>query len=292
MHRAAALTFLVVLLSARLPAQAPATPQAPAAAPTAPVPQPVERTFVEREDARVTRQRLHEMLRQHPPAVGEILRRDPTLARADYLASYPALVAFLQQHPEVVRNPSFFFGGFEYVESQPRDRAFEMFRRVTDGIGFLIIFGAILGSFIWLVRSIVEQRRWLRVSRTQADVHTKLLDRLTNNEDLLAYIQTPAGRRFLEAGPLMTEAEPSRPVAAASLSRIVVALQAGIVLASLGIGFWISQSRFPDDMGEGFFVIGTLATALGVGFAVSAWFAYLISLRFGLVAPPAPSTHE
>ena len=50
-----------------------------------------------------------------PPAVGEVLQRDPSLlTRADYLAPYPVLWAFLQKHPEIVRNPSFFLGRFEY----------------------------------------------------------------------------------------------------------------------------------------------------------------------------------
>jgi hypothetical protein len=248
--------------------------------------------FIEREDARETRERLHELLRQHPPAVGEVLRRDPTLAGPSYLAAYPALLNFLQQHPEIARNPTFFFGGYEFQEERPRNLSYEMFDQVIDGFGFLLIFGGILTVFVWLVRSVIDQRRWLRVSRTQAEVHTKLLDRLTNNEDLLAYIQTPAGRRFLESGPLLTDGEAAKPAAGAPLSRIILSLQAGIVLAFLGIGFWISQSRFPEDMGEGFFIIGTLATALGMGFAVSAGMAYLISTRFGLVVRPPVETHD
>ena len=269
------------------PTQGPAqgTPQQPAAAPS--------QVFIERESAHETRNRLHELLRQHPPAVGEVLRRDPTLARQDYLAAYPALLNFIQQHPEIARNPSFFFGEYEFQEDRPRDRSYDMFRSVMDGFSFIIIGGGLLATFIWLVRSVIDQRRWLRVSRTQAEVHTKLLDRLTNNEDLISYIQTPAGRRFLESGPLLTDGEAPKPAAGAPLSRIILSLQAGVVLASLGIGFWISQSRFPEDMGEGFFIIGTLATALGLGFVVAAALAYLISSRFGLVVPTPPvASHD
>jgi hypothetical protein len=45
-------------------------------------------------------------------------------------------------------------------------------------------------------------------------------------------------------------------------------------------------------MGEGFFIIGTLVAALGIGFAVSAGLAYVISQRFGLFAPPPVQSHE
>src|SRR5688572_26779081 len=53
-------------------------------------------------DANATRMRLHQLLRELPPAVGEVLQRDPSLMnRPDYLAPYPALTAFFQQHPEI-----------------------------------------------------------------------------------------------------------------------------------------------------------------------------------------------
>jgi hypothetical protein len=273
---------------AQTPNQAPAGVQAQSAPPA---PAAANQVFVEQQSAPETRARLHELLRQHPPAVGEILRRDPSLARQDYLAPYPSLLAFIQQHPEITRNPAFFFGEYEFQEERPQDRSMQMFDRLMDGFGFLFIFGGLVGVLIWLVRSIIDQRRWLRVSRTQAEVHTKLLDRLTSNEDLMTYIQTPAGRRFLESGPLLTGAE-SAPQAGAPLSRIILSLQAGVVLASLGVGFWIAETRFPEEMGEGFFIIGTLAAALGIGFVVSAAAAYVISSRFGLVAPRPMETHE
>ena len=68
-------------------------------------------------DAQTTREQLQEILRQYPPAVGEVLRRDTSLLnRPDYIAPYPQLVAFMQQHPEITRNPAFFFGGYDYYE--------------------------------------------------------------------------------------------------------------------------------------------------------------------------------
>ena len=293
MHRYA--TTLV--LTAALAAAAPAAAQQPTPAPaqqTPPAAQPGTQILVEQADARETRQRLQELLRQHPPAVGEILQRDPALARPDYLAPYPALVSFLQQHPEIARNPSFFFGDYQFRENeQPQNPSYRMVEEVFEYVSIMVVVGIIAGAVIWLIRAIIDQRRWLRVARTQAEVHTKLLDRMANNEDLLAYIQTPAGRRFLESGPVMTDGEPAKPFNA-PLARILWSLQAGVVMACLGIGFWVSQTTLPQESDEGFFIIGTLATALGIGFVLSAVVAYMISSRFGLVVPqPQPSvTHE
>ena len=37
--------------------------------------------------------------------------------------------------------------------------------------------------------------------KIQTDAHTKIVDRLASNEDLLAYMQSPAGQRFLTSSP-------------------------------------------------------------------------------------------
>ena len=246
--------------------------------------------IIEQQDAARTREELLELLRQHPPSVGLVLRNDPSLANPEYLAPYPGLLNFIQRHPEVTRNPSYFFGTSDSRDTrqfQPPDRAVQMFETVMEGFTTLLVAGAIIGVFTWLIRFFVDHRRWLRVSRTQADVHTKLLDRFSNNEDLMAYIQTPAGRRFLESAPIALD-DKTKSIGA-PMSRILWSMQAGVVLASLGIGFFMAQTRFPDDMGDGFYIMGMLVAWLGIGFGVSALLAYIISSRFGLFAPPRPT---
>ena len=265
--------LVLALTSATLAAQ-----ERSAQPPQAPV-------FQETQDARETREQWARLLRQQPPAVGEVLQRDPSLlTRADYLAPYPGLWAFLQRHPEIARNPSFFLGDFRYYEPRPQDQSLEMFQGILIGTGFVFGFSAFLGVLVWVIRSIIEHRRWLRLSRTQAEVHTKLLDRLTTNEDLLAYIQSPAGRRFLESAPITLESEPRATTA--PVSRIIWSLQAGLVLAALGSGFWFVQHRVTTEAAEGFFIIGVIAFSLGVGFVASAMLAYVVSARMGLVPRP------
>jgi hypothetical protein len=245
--------------------------------------------FQEPADARQTREQFAQLLRQLPPAVGEVLGRDPSLlTRADYLAPYPVLWAFLQQHPEIARNPSFFLGDFRYYEPGPRDTSLEMFNTILAGTGVAAGVSALLGVFVWVVRSIIDHRRWLRLSRVQAEVHTKLLDRLTTNEDLLTYIQSPAGRRFLESAPITMESEPR--TSPAPVARILWSLQAGLVLAALGSGFWLVQHNVTPEAAEGFFIIGVLALSLGVGFTASAVLAYVVSTRMGLL--PRPKSTE
>jgi hypothetical protein len=279
MHRIAHTTLLLTVLaltSAGLTAQERPVPPPPQQVPV----------FQESADARATRVQLQQLLRQHPPAVGEVLQRDPSLlTKADYLSPYPVLWAFLQKHPEIARNPSFFLGSFEYWEPRPQDRSLEMFNTVLASTGIAAGVSAFLGVFVWVIRSIIDHRRWLRLSRVQAEVHTKLLDRLTTNEDLLSYIQSPAGRRFLESAPITMESEP-RTSPAAPVTRILWSLQAGLVLAALGSGFWFVQQNVTPEAAEGFFIIGVLALSLGVGFTASAVLAYVVSTRMGLLTRP------
>ncbi len=119
-------------------------------------------------------------------------------------------------------------------------------------------------------------------------MHSKLLDRFTSNEDLLAYMQTPAGRRFLESAPIQLPDEPRSMNA--PFSRILWSVQAGIVLLLTGIGLLYVSSTFIDEPAELFRVIGVVTLALGGGFIVSAIAAYGLSRKLGLL-DPAPADH-
>src|SRR6202158_3789445 len=60
-------------------------------------------------DSITVRQDFMSALRSLPPEVGMVLKLDPTLfGNHDYLASYPPLAAFVNEHPEVAHNPRFF----------------------------------------------------------------------------------------------------------------------------------------------------------------------------------------
>jgi hypothetical protein len=265
---------------------------------------PVERTesappppqvFVDQsQDARETRENLEELIKKLPPAVGRVLRTDSSLLSNDsYLAPYPALAAFLKQHPEIRNSPGFFFehiGPMEfYSPSEPETRESQAIRIWRDLMEFLAVGGIFLlvtGALIWIIRTIVEQRRWHRASKVHTEVHNKLLDRFTANEDLLAYMETAAGRRFLESAPLSLDA-PARPVGA-PLSRILWSVQVGVVLAAGGLGLLFVSNRVIEEVAQPLFVIGVLALTVGAGFVVSAGASFLLSRRLGLFDPPAP----
>jgi hypothetical protein len=262
-------------------AQTPVAPVAPAA-PSAPVgvSRDSERAAQPSQDAQQTRNELWSILRQYSPALGEVIQRDPTLLdRADYLSPYPALASYLERHPEVRRSPAFYFGGFSFRALSPEERALDMFENVMGGAAVLAGLCVFASLLVWVIRTVVDHRRWLRQSRVQVEVHTKILDRLSSNEDLLAYAKTPAGSRFLESTPLEAGGQPPTT----PLGRIIWSVQAGVVLMALGAGLWVAQWSLLDEVQQGFKLIGTVAISLGLGFVASAAVAYLVSSRVGLI---------
>jgi len=240
-----------------------------------------ERAVFDAQNAFSTQQDLWRVMRQYPPAVGEIIQRDPSLlTKQDYMAAYPALTEFIQRHPEVSRNPGFYFGTYEFRERQPGDRAINMMEEILTGMAVGTLMLGLAGVFVWLVKTIVDHRRWLRQSKVQVEMHGKLLDRLTTNEDLLAYAQSPAGSRFLESTPISLDAE-SR--ASAPVGRIIWSMQAGIVLMALGGGLFLVQSSAVEEVRQALSVIQAIVGSVGVGLIVSALAAYVVSGRLGIL---------
>jgi hypothetical protein len=225
-------------------------------------------------DARETRQQLDRLLDRYPPAIGRVLKMDPSLlSNQGYLSAYPALASFLAAHPEVIHNPGYFLQVVDGPDGswRPADaktEAIAMWRNMFEGVGAFAIFLTVTGSLIWLVKTLIDWRRWSRLSRLQAETHTKILDRFATNQDLLAYIETPAGRRFLESGPMLAEGAP-RPLGA-PVSRILWSVQAGVVLAVGGLGLLFVSRRVIPEVSEALWVFGVLALALGLGFVFSA----------------------
>jgi len=231
------------------------------------------------QNAEMTRQELQQMLWQLPPAVRGVLQYDPTLVeRPDYLAPYPSLQAFLKQHPEVARNPAFFFGSPGYGRGP---NPTEALAAILAGTGLFIAFMTILVTFGSVARQVVDYRRWVRHTRMQLDVHTKILDRMQSNEDLLAYVQTSGGRNFLEFTPAGPTPEPR--VSSAPFGRILWSVQAGVVLAALGIGLRYAQGNVPEEIVPAFTVLGIIVMSLGLGAVISAIVAYVLSSRLGLL---------
>jgi hypothetical protein len=241
------------------------------------------------QDAGDTRELLREILRGYPRSVAEVLRRDPSLmARADYMAAYPQLAQFIAAHPEVPRNVEFYFEGYGSYQGRPLDPEYEALGVLLGGMAGFLAVGVMIGVLTWIIKAIINHRRWIKSSQVQAEVHTKLMDRMSTNDELLAYIQSPAGRRFLEAVPIRPE--PESPLTNAPVGPIIWSMMAGIVLATVGAGFRVAAGTIGDEIQPAFTVVGIILLSLGIGFLLASMMAFVLSSRLGLFpARPAPS---
>lgn len=265
---------LAVLLAAPIAAMA-AGPQAPSAPAIA----------AGGVDSRETRDALTQVLERYPPELGSVLKLDPSLLRNEpYLAAYPELAAFVAGHPEVALQPGYYFENVRGLGwHDPRTPAQQMTMNVLGGLTGLTVFFVVTGVLAWLVKSLLAQRRWSHLARVQTEAHNKLLDRLASSEELLAYIQSPSGRRFLEAAPIPLDDE--HRSLRAPIGRWLWSLQAGLVILAAGIGLKLMAGNAPRELtAAAVFVI-----SIGVGFVLSAIAAYVVSRRLGLLAPPAPA---
>ena len=258
------------------------------AAQAKPEPRPrLEGAAVPAMDASATRRALMEVLEKHPPSVGRILKMDPSLMHNEaYLASYPNLRDFLAAHPEIPQNAGYYFDevywGGDY---RPRSPQVELMQGVFAGLAGFTAFSIVLGTLIWLIRTVLDQRRWNRLSKIQAEVHTKLMDRFSSNDELLSYVQTPSGKRFLESGP--SPLAEVAPTMSAPFTRILWSVQLGSVLLVTGLALLFLSGRpsWPEAR-EVFYFTGCIASALGAGFIVSAGASYALSRRLGLFDRP------
>jgi hypothetical protein len=282
-------TAVLVLALAVWPAAAQKTQKSTAAL------EPAQQQFaaIDQPNAEQTKREFDQLLSHYPPTVRGVFKQDPTLmAQQQYLAPYPALANFLTAHPEIALNPSYYLDG---LGGNPWDRPRDVLNMWDDFEKFVFIlcgFSVAIGLLTWLIRTFLDYRRWNRLSKVQTEVHTRLLDRFSTNEEVMAYIATPAGSKFLQSAPISLDTGTSSRSMGAPLSRIMWSLQAGLVLAAAGIGLMVaSQTIVERDASDPLHVFGVLAIALGAGFAVSAAVSYLLSQKLGLLDQAPQKRH-
>ena len=271
-------------------------PQTPVRMPAAGVNQPMTQApapLPDQRSADETKAKLNQVLDAYPPSLARVLKLDPSLlSNTDYLAPYPGVAQFLAQHPEVARDPNYYLDWVNAWQSRGvpftrEERALDLWRDLFTGAMVFAGFVFVAVILAWIIRTLIDYRRWSRLSKVQAEVHNKLLDRFAANEDLLAYVQSPSGRRFLESAPIALDPSGPGPVAA-PLRRILWAIEAGFVLVAAGIGLLFVSGRVIQDAAQPIYVFGVFGLSVGIGFIVAAAVSFVLSKRLGLFATAQP----
>ncbi len=257
------------------------------------------------QELQATQEQLLQLLRTSP-TLTTVVAHDPSLlSNQEYVGkNNPQLAQFLVQHPDVARNPEYYlFTNLNFPggrRSQALERAVwpEMstppyqpnhVRDAIEPIAALAAFACFLGTLAWITRQLLENRRWSRIFKLQSEVHGKLIERFSTSQDIASYMETEAGKRFLEAAPIPIGIEQDQRMPNA-VARILNPLQIGVVMVLLGIGFFLLRN-VNTDMHIPMLVLGTVALMPGIGFILSAGVTWVLAGRLGLI-PDSASTAE
>lgn len=272
----------------------------PPAAPTART-QPTATPISDQELAD-TQDQLIKLLRTSPTLTSVVARDPSLLSNPEYVnRNNPELGQFLVQHPDIARNPEYYL--FTHLDSRGgrRDQALERAvwpdmsqpraeEPIAEGIlepfMALLAFACFSGVLVWLIRMFLENRRWSRIFKLQSEVHGRLIEKFSSNQELASYMGTEAGKRFLEAAPIPVAIEADQRMPNA-VSRVLWPLQIGVVLVLLGVGLLFLRNAGPD-MNIPMLVTGTVVLMPGIGFILSAGITWVLAGRLGLI----PDSHS
>jgi hypothetical protein len=153
---------------------------------------------------------------------------------------------------------------------------------IVDKMIPMVIVIAIFTALVLITRFFVESRRWGRTFKMQSEVHSRLIDKFTTSQELAAYMETEAGKRFLEAAPISTGAG-AGPYVPNVVARVLTPLQIGFVMVLLGIGFLLLRHVGDQDTAESMMITGTVMLMPGIGFILSAAATWAVAHRLGLM---------
>ena len=243
-----------------------------------------DETTVASAGAYAVRERFTSLLSKHPADLGTILALDPSLMSNEaFMAPYPDLREFIARHPQVRHTPRFYLAEFNYRTSS-RSVVGDVLESVTIFATFVLIAFALS----WVIRTINEQKRWNKLFRTQSEVHNKILDRFGTSAEVLDYVKTPAGTKFLESAPIQVHDERPRQISNPPFTRAMWSIQIGVVLAVAALGMLLVSGRFDKESAQGFFALGVIGFSVGAGFIASAIVSIFLSRRLGLWQGPGP----
>lgn len=233
-------------------------------------------------DADELRNHFMGVIERQPGDLPMLFKLNPGLmTNEEFLSNYPDVAKFLKDHPEVARNPQFYLGVYRHPSNYQSTLGNIIEALALSAAWVLSVFA--LG---WLIRTIIEQKRWNKLSKTQAEVHNKILDRFGSSDEVLEYVKSPAGTKFLESAPIALHVERAATSHNVPSSRIIRSIQIGVIVAAAALGLLLVSLRFEGETSQGLFAMGGIAFCVGGGFIASALVSISLSRRLGLWQGP------
>ena len=154
---------------------------------------------------------------------------------------------------------------------------------MSDQMVQALVLPALFFCIGWVVWIITTSRRRSRIAEIQRDIQAKLFEKFGTSQELIEYLKTDAGSKFLESAII----EHTRP-----FGRVLGSMQAGLILFFVGIAMLIVRFTMPSvgwnpveqaQTAHGFLAVSLVLLALGLGFLASAAASYKLSRNLGLL---------
>lgn len=119
---------------------------------------------------------------------------------------------------------------------------------------------AVLVTIGWVMYLVAETSKRQRQMKARAELQGRLLDKFSSATEVVEFLQTPGGARFIES-PADSDEKPS--------GGILRSVHRGIILLAVGLGcLGLTVAYGWQD--NPLLVIGVILVCLGIGFLVSA----------------------
>ena len=145
---------------------------------------------------------------------------------------------------------------------------------MNENLTMIIVMPTFFLAGAWGFKVLVNAMQIRYQLKRHYGVQDKLVDKLGGSSDVIEYLRSDAAQKTLTI---------SAPDRTNPYGRVLSALQAGVVLSLLAIGFLVLRGFIEQEAVEAFTVIGVLGLCLGLGFIGSAAAAYVFSKRWGLI---------
>ena len=122
----------------------------------------------------------------------------------------------------------------------------------------------------WIVWALVEWRRY----KYQMNVQMKMVDKMGSAADMIQFVDTDGGRKFLETFKKANEV--------GTRERMLIAVRRGIILLVVGIAVVLMRNIFPDAI-QALSLIGGLCSAFGVGYLLATAVSSKLARNWGIV---------
>ncbi|RLE22588.1 MAG: hypothetical protein DRJ08_03925 [Acidobacteria bacterium] len=126
----------------------------------------------------------------------------------------------------------------------------------------------------WLFWMIVQWRQY----KYRMNVQLKMLDKVASGAELVQFVESDAGAKFIASMEL-----PS----VGPKDRILSAVYKAVILLVLGIAVYALRGTL-DEGAVAFTILGTVLMAFGIGYIIATFISYRLASKWGMIPKEAP----